>query len=239
MNCDEVKESLSEHIDGMLPDAESSMIGEHLERCSACRELYETMSRIRSHMRLTEPVDEPEQFAESVQERLKRRFSPARTLRRLFTPLHIKLPIGAAAVAALALLVVYTLLIRDEGSVYEITVSLVPSADRGVVEDRSPKKGGEGDRGKGEVAERGTSFETLIESLGGRVIESDYAEGSEIPSSLTIEIKPVDYSTMLARLSRFGVVEEPYYGIAEENGEPIRVRIFFLQYTGENPESYR
>jgi uncharacterized C2H2 Zn-finger protein len=232
MDCREAKESLSAFIDGALPEAEASRIGEHLARCPGCRETFETMSRIASQMHLMEHVDEPEQFAERVGERMKRRFYRAGIFRRLFVPPYVKLPLEAVAVAAVALLMIYALGNRDGQTMYEITVSLGPGSDSGIVERRGPKKGFGKDKGEREGTEQQPSFETLIASLGGRVVKSDYAESAVTPSSLTIEIRASDYSTLLARLSRFGVVEEPYGGIAEGGDEPIRVKISFQHATG-------
>lgn len=227
MDCRDARESLSEYIDGMLADAESARMTEHLAHCAACRERYETMSRIRSHMQLMEPVDEPAHFAEKVHERLDRRFSPARMLRQLFLPLQIKLP--AAAVILLALFLVYSLGVRDRGPDYEIAVSLVPALDAGAGKGRGPKKGEK--REEQEHPVNTAPLEALVASIGGRIVQSGLVEGADSPRSITVELRAGDLERFLAGLSLFAVFEEPSRAVAKEGEDLIRVKILFSRDT--------
>ena len=124
MDCHDVKNLLSEYIDGMLSEENTSMVKDHLARCTDCSETYESMRRIIGHMNQMESIDEPADFLERVNARLERRFSLAGAFRRLFVPLRIKIPLELAGVAAAVVLIIYFAGIRNDRTLHEITVSM-------------------------------------------------------------------------------------------------------------------
>lgn len=47
MNCEEIKAKLSLYLDGMLPQKEAQLVGEHLNSCESCRKEEKELSEIR------------------------------------------------------------------------------------------------------------------------------------------------------------------------------------------------
>jgi negative regulator of sigma E activity len=107
MDCREIKNQLSEYIDGALGAEAAERVARHLEACPDCMETYEGMSRVVGYMREMEPVREPADFLENVKTRLEEKPSPWAVVRRLFSPPAVRLPVGAAVAAAVLMLVLY------------------------------------------------------------------------------------------------------------------------------------
>jgi hypothetical protein len=107
MECRDVKSRLSEYVDGVLDDNESSQVRAHVETCPDCAKMYASMTRLIGFMRETESVDEPADFLVSVRARLDSRSSPGDIVRRwLGTPVT-SMPLKAAAVALVVVLLVH------------------------------------------------------------------------------------------------------------------------------------
>ncbi len=107
MECRDVKSRLSEYIDGMLEDDESSLVRAHVETCLDCAKTYASMTRLIGFMRETESVDEPADFLDSVRTKLDRRSSPGDFVRRWFGAPVTRMPLKAAAVALVVVLLVH------------------------------------------------------------------------------------------------------------------------------------
>ena len=45
MNCDQVREKLSEYLDGELAPSERSELASHIERCPSCASELETIEK--------------------------------------------------------------------------------------------------------------------------------------------------------------------------------------------------
>ncbi len=104
MECDEIRPLLSGYIDGVLSGAEQQAVELHLTACRTCAgelaELQQTVSRIRS----LESPEPPPWLAAKVMARIRDEKAKKSFFRRHFYPPHIKLPLQAAAAAAVALL---------------------------------------------------------------------------------------------------------------------------------------
>lgn len=107
MDCRDVKSRLSEYIDGMLEDDESSAVRAHVETCLDCAKTYASMTRLIGFMAETESVDEPADFLDSVRTKLDRRSSPGDFVRRWFGAPVTSVPLKAAAVALVVVLLVH------------------------------------------------------------------------------------------------------------------------------------
>ncbi len=107
MRCDEAQRSLSEYIDGALSGERALLVEQHLQKCSLCREVCDSMREIAGYMAGMESVDPPAGFVDRVNARLAAQRSLTGSLRRIFTPVRIKLPLELAGVAAAVVLIFY------------------------------------------------------------------------------------------------------------------------------------
>lgn len=108
MNCDDIRNRLSDYIDGEASAEEREAVREHVEGCSACRrELYELAKTV-THLRSLSEVEPPPFFTQKVMRRVSEEAESKRgLLRTLFLPLHVKLPVEALAAALVAIAAVY------------------------------------------------------------------------------------------------------------------------------------
>jgi len=107
MECQDIKNLLSDYIDGELSGDEATRVAGHLEACADCTETYEEMMRLVGFMREMDTVDEPADFAQSVRARMEGPPSTWARVRRLLSPPAVHLPLGAAVAAAVLLMVIY------------------------------------------------------------------------------------------------------------------------------------
>ncbi len=105
MRCNSVQRELSAYLDGELSAGRAVAIEKHISACPACSLLMERLSETISLVSSLEPICAPEGFADRVQKGIDRHLADRRLGRRLFHPLHIKIPLEALAAAAVAALV--------------------------------------------------------------------------------------------------------------------------------------
>lgn len=105
MDCDRVQELLTEHRDGSLGDREGREVELHLRECPACaaeeRALGETLSLLRN----LSPEKAPPELLEGVRRRLAAESPKPASGKGLFPSSRIRIPVEAAAVVLLVLLV--------------------------------------------------------------------------------------------------------------------------------------
>lgn len=106
MNCREARDLFSARADDRLTPQERVTLDTHLEACAECRLEWERFERTVSLLRAVQETRAPAGFAERVVEAASRESGRRRLLRRLFVPLHIKLPLEAAAVVLVSTLVI-------------------------------------------------------------------------------------------------------------------------------------
>lgn len=99
LRCDEAREILEPYVDGDLPPAEGSRLGEHLERCPSCAAALELATRIQRELRNLPQLDCPPELVERVRQAGFGEVVPFRSRHRA-TGLRL-----AAAAAMLALAV--------------------------------------------------------------------------------------------------------------------------------------
>ncbi|MFH1732635.1 MAG: zf-HC2 domain-containing protein, partial [Planctomycetota bacterium] len=68
MKCEEIKELLSEYVDGELPAADAASVGQHLAGCDACRAEFEALRQTAALVRSLPRADAPEGLTRAVTE---------------------------------------------------------------------------------------------------------------------------------------------------------------------------
>ncbi|MEJ2183836.1 MAG: DUF2275 domain-containing protein [Nitrospirota bacterium] len=108
MNCNDIRNRLSDYLDGEASAEERKAVEEHIEGCPACRRELSELARTLTHLRSLSEVEPPPFFTQRVMRRVTEEAEPKRKiLRMLFFPLHVKLPVEAVAVALVAIAAVY------------------------------------------------------------------------------------------------------------------------------------
>lgn len=223
MDCREVRERLSEYIDEVLDRGTASRIGRHLEGCADCTDVYASMTNLIGHMREMDVVDEPADLLDNVKTRLDSRFSWDRLWRRLFSPPAVKLPIGAAAAALVALLIVNLPGLRDGGVVYEITFTM--DADDQRAEKRGKGPGQQRREKKGVTGE--DRITDIVASLDGTVVSSEYGEAGRRLTALTVEIPAENFRNLLQALDELGEVTRTDPAETPEKNGRVSVRLLW------------
>jgi putative zinc finger protein len=106
MNCQQTRELLSAWVDGDATAAQRGAVEAHLATCAECRRELEHLSRTLTLLRDAEPPRAPAGFVDRVLARV----GPAGRrplLAQIFLPLGAKLPVEAAAIVMVAILVAY------------------------------------------------------------------------------------------------------------------------------------
>ena len=72
-----------------------------------------------------------------------------------------------------------------------------------------------------------TSLKETIRSLGGKVIEAEYLEGTEKPKRMIIEIPAGNFESLIQELIRRGEIKAPPTEIKRKANDLIRVELIF------------
>lgn len=110
MNCERVRELLSDYLNGDLPLPERVLLEQHIETCSSCRAELRKLEKVRSILVSFPVVEPPPDFARRVLARYyaqRRQVSPLRTF--FYGGLHPRRAFGYAVIA-LFLLFAFALL---------------------------------------------------------------------------------------------------------------------------------
>ncbi|OHD66799.1 MAG: hypothetical protein A2176_10020 [Spirochaetes bacterium RBG_13_51_14] len=106
MRCRHVNILLADYRDKNLSSQDMASVKEHLAQCAGCREEYQFLKKYRNGIDAFPVLDPPDNFLEKIHERItagERRG----LIRKLFYPLKIKLPLEAAGVLALTLIIAF------------------------------------------------------------------------------------------------------------------------------------
>jgi hypothetical protein len=94
----------------------------------------------------------------------------------------------------------------------------------------------EGERGleaKKDSPEKATpreeNLQNLITALGGKIIESEYNEATQVLESLIIEIPAENYHKLIQTLEERGEIQKPYPAIKEKDQETLQIRLILQQ----------
>ena len=105
MECADIKELLSDYIDGALDPQTRAIVEEHLPGCEGCREELMSLKTLIQDLRSLDAVKAPSDFLEKVHERIEGRSRFLKIIHMFFVPMRIKIPLQFATVAATAVLV--------------------------------------------------------------------------------------------------------------------------------------
>jgi len=134
MECTQIKERLSEYVDGMLDAQTEARVEEHLSTCQACKEELAALKALVKELSALESVGAPKDFLDQVHERIEPRFSLGKIIRTLFVPARIKIPLELATAAAMVVLVLAILNVQQPK---QRTVD-VPGVSRELIAGKKP-----------------------------------------------------------------------------------------------------
>jgi hypothetical protein len=110
VNCKDIKELLPPYLDDLMDSEKRKILEEHLSICSQCsRELADLKKAMRMLHEVDE-VDPPPWFKQQIMARVRQEaaaIQDAGFLKRLFFPLHIKIPVQALAMVIVGIIALY------------------------------------------------------------------------------------------------------------------------------------
>ncbi|HEX7539224.1 MAG TPA: anti-sigma factor, partial [Syntrophales bacterium] len=103
MTCKEIEDQLPGMIDGALPETEKKRIEAHLETCASCRKAFADLRTSDERVKSLEEVEPPPWLKTRVMARVREEAGQKEGIfRKLFYPLHVKVPIQALATVLIA-----------------------------------------------------------------------------------------------------------------------------------------
>ncbi|UCE79369.1 MAG: DUF2275 domain-containing protein [Nitrospiraceae bacterium] len=108
MDCHHVRNQLSLFIDGRVSPEDSTLIREHLRTCQECEEAYANLQKTVEHIQSLDEVEPPSWLTQKVMTKIKTEAEQEKSFfHKLFYPLHVKLPLEAFAMIAVAIIAFY------------------------------------------------------------------------------------------------------------------------------------
>lgn len=108
MACPIFKEKISSYLDGMLGPDGKAEVENHLKSCGRCREYYDEISRSVETVRGLDDIEPPPWLKQRVMAKIRaEKGQRVRSWKDLFRPLRIRIPVGAVAMLAVAVITVY------------------------------------------------------------------------------------------------------------------------------------
>jgi hypothetical protein len=104
MECTRTQDMLSSYLDGDLPDREQEEIAGHIRQCSRCAEEERALRETLSLLRNLPAEAAPPELLKGVRLRIAEK-TAVPLWKKVFLPVHIKIPLEAAAVVLVFLLV--------------------------------------------------------------------------------------------------------------------------------------
>jgi cytoskeletal protein RodZ len=103
MTCKEIEGLLPGMIDGALPDVEMKRIETHLKTCASCRKAFADLRKCDEQVKSLEEVEPPPWLKTRVMAQVREEARQKEGIfRKLFFPLHVKVPIQALATVLIA-----------------------------------------------------------------------------------------------------------------------------------------
>ena len=139
MNCTDVRQNLSAYIDDMLDRQIRDMVDEHLTTCKACSHELNLMRTLVKELGDMGDIKAPEDFLETLHERLETVSLWTRIKEMLFVPAQLKIPLefatlGIIGVLTFALYSIYSP--QDEVASLVQDRAVESTADRAVIRER-------------------------------------------------------------------------------------------------------
>jgi hypothetical protein len=108
MNCSEIESLLPAYLDRLLPPEEKNRIEAHVAACPRCGRALAELQRTADFLRDLEAVEPPPFFEQKIMARVREESGRKRgILQWLFHPVHVKVPIQAAAMIFIAVSAIY------------------------------------------------------------------------------------------------------------------------------------
>ena len=108
MECKGIGEKLCAYLEGVASPEERRLIEEHLNSCQECRTHLEDLKKVGELVKDLPEVEPPAWLTQKIMSRVRAEDERKRgILRKLFYPLHIKVPIEALATVFIAVIAVY------------------------------------------------------------------------------------------------------------------------------------
>jgi hypothetical protein len=108
MDCARIENLLSDYLDGSIRGSDLADVETHLRECRRCSAGAEGLKATIALLHGLRPVEAPPELIEKVRTEIGRGRVGRPLWKKLFLPVHVKIPLEAAAVAVLFLLVVAT-----------------------------------------------------------------------------------------------------------------------------------
>lgn len=106
--CRDMENRFTAYLDGYLDTAERAIVEEHLSTCPDCLHKIEELKRMRVILAGLDEIDPPPGLTEKIMSRInEEEEGKPGFFRRLFFPLHIKVPVQALATVFVVVLAVY------------------------------------------------------------------------------------------------------------------------------------
>ena len=132
MTCREIEEILPGYLDQGLSADEERRVAEHLETCPGCRNTLSELTRGVNLAKGLEDVEPPVWLKARIMEQVRAEAGRHPSLfRKLFFPLHIKIPLEALATLVVAIFAIY---------LYHVTGPelITPGAPKATVQESMP-----------------------------------------------------------------------------------------------------
>jgi len=130
MECEKIRKKLTAYLEGVVSPEERRFIEKHLPSCHGCSNTLEDLKRTEGLIKGLEEVEPPPWLKERVVAQVRVEEEAKKSLfRRLFYPLHVKVPIEAFATVLIVVVAIYVFRAGEP----EIKGSLAPSTTQQVV----------------------------------------------------------------------------------------------------------
>jgi hypothetical protein len=105
MSCKDLEHKLSAYLEDALSPQEKCLVEEHLASCPQCSKAIEDLKKTGKLVREIEEVEPPPWFTQKIMSRVREEAKPETgIIRKLFYPLHIKIPVQALATVLIAVI---------------------------------------------------------------------------------------------------------------------------------------
>ncbi len=111
MDYNMIQEMLPDYVRGLLNEEDSLIVLENLEQSESLRNEFEELRSYYRAIETLEPVKAPNTFVQAVHTRIATPLLLNHIIKKIFTPLPVKLPLELAGLAAtVAIIVPYLIL---------------------------------------------------------------------------------------------------------------------------------
>jgi hypothetical protein len=225
MKCERVEEKLSAYIDNQLSPEEKRLVDEHLRSCTVCSGLLDELLKTVRQTQGLDQVDSPPWLRDKVMSKVGEAAGGRRGFfRRLFYPLHTKVPLEVVVTIAVVITAVYVFreMPTGVGPSIEGQKEVIPIEDE--MKERSMKKAVPARRPSDKPARGGLSMKEQTEKAAPSPVESEKV------STYSDAVKDIDRQepkTLANALAEMGKREEPalLYTILAEESHTVMKRL--------------